>query len=176
MSSPERRSPTSHERLSGKPWDASYQDGPPPWDVGHPQPAVVRLAARGVFAGAVLDVGCGTGENAIHIASSGGPVLGLDFAETALAIARRKAGERRVRVEFAAADALRLERLGRTFETVLDSGLFHAFDRDERARYAESLASVTAPGGTLYLLCFRHGVDAGPHPVREAELRAAFSS
>ena len=65
------RHPTSHERLTGLPWDASYHDGPAPWDIGQPQPAIVRLASEGGFAGAVLDAGCGTGENALHVASLG---------------------------------------------------------------------------------------------------------
>ncbi|HET9982016.1 MAG TPA: class I SAM-dependent methyltransferase, partial [Longimicrobiales bacterium] len=114
------RHPTSHERLTGLPWDSSYHDGPPPWDIGRPQPAIVRLASEGGFVGAVLDAGCGTGENALYIASLGLPVLGVDVAETALAIARRKAEERGAEVEFVAADALHLERLGRRFDTVLD--------------------------------------------------------
>ena len=94
------RDPTSHERLAGLPWDASYHDGPAPWDTGQPQPAIVRLASEGGFAGAVLDAGCGTGENALHVASLGLPVLGVDVAETALAIARAKAGDRGIEVEF----------------------------------------------------------------------------
>ncbi|MGH9528885.1 MAG: hypothetical protein ACRD2S_03095, partial [Terriglobales bacterium] len=70
--------------MTGLPWDASYQDGPAPWDIGQAQPAVVRLASAGGFAGAgpVLDAGCGTGENALHIASLGLSVLGVDVAET----------------------------------------------------------------------------------------------
>jgi SAM-dependent methyltransferase len=169
------RDPTSHERRAGVPWDASYKDGPAPWDIGRPQPAVVRLASEGRFAGAVLDAGCGTGENALHLASLGLPVLGVDVAETALEIARAKARSRGLEVEFAAADALRLERLRRTFETVLDSGLFHSFDAGERSRYAASLASVTEHHGTVYVLCFSDdGPCAGPHPVSRQELRAAF--
>jgi SAM-dependent methyltransferase len=169
------RQPTSHERMTGRPWDASYHDGPAPWDVGHPQPAIVRLASVGGFGGAVLDAGCGTGENALHVASMGLPVLGVEVAETALAIARKNANNRGLDVEFAAADALHLERLGRRFETVLDCGLFHTFDGDEQPQYAASLASVTEHGGTLYVLCFSDvGPDTGPHPVRKAELKAAF--
>src|SRR6202045_2441833 len=76
-----RRS-TSHERMTGLPWDASYHQGPAPWDIGQPQPAIVRLASEGGFAGAVLDAGCGTGENALHVASLGFSVLGVDVAET----------------------------------------------------------------------------------------------
>jgi SAM-dependent methyltransferase len=135
----------------------------------------VRLASEGGFAGAVLDAGCGTGANALHVASLGLSVLGVDVAETALAIARAKADDRGVDVEFSVADALRLDRLGRRFSTVLDCGLFHTFDRDERPEYAAGLASVTEQNGTLYLLCFSdEGPDTGPHPVSQDELRAAF--
>jgi SAM-dependent methyltransferase len=143
--------------MTGRPWDASYSDG---------------LA----FAGAVLDAGCGAGENTLHVASLGLSVLGVDVAETALAIARKKAGDRGIDVEFATADAFHLERLGHRFETVLDCGLFHTFNSDERPGYVASLASVTKHDGALYVLCFSDdGPDTGPHPVRREELRAAFN-
>ena len=162
--------------MTGLPWNASYQDGPAPWDVGQPQPAIVRVASEGGFAGAVLDAGCGTGENALHVALLGLPVLGVDVAETALAIARAKAADRGIEAEFAAADALQLGRLGRKFESVLDCGLFHTFDGGERPGYVASLASVTERDGTLYLLCFSNeGPETGPHPVSQEELRAAFN-
>jgi ubiquinone/menaquinone biosynthesis C-methylase UbiE len=162
--------------MSGRPWDASYHDGPAPWDLGRPQPAIVRLASAGGFAGTVLDAGCGTGENALHVASLGFSVLGVDVAETALAIAREKAADRGVEIELAVADALHLERLGRRFETVLDCGLFHTFDDDERPAYVASLASVIERDGTLYVLCFSdEGLDTGPHPVSQEVLRAAFN-
>jgi SAM-dependent methyltransferase len=171
------RLPTSHERMSGRPWDASYVDGSPPWDVGVPQPAIERVVLGQGLVGPVLDAGCGTGENTLLIASQGLEVLGVDVAESALAIAREKAQERGLAAEFAAADALQLERLGRTFATIIDSGLFHSFDGDERGRYAASLASVTAQGGTAYVLCFSNvGPDIGPHPVSPEALRSAFSA
>jgi SAM-dependent methyltransferase len=171
------RQPTSHERRAGQPWDASYHDGPAPWDTGQPQPAIVHLASEGGFAGAVLDAGCGTGENALHVASLGLQVLGVDVAETALAIAREKAEARGIEAEFVVADALQLGRLGRMFETVLDCGLFHTFDGDERRGYVASLTSVTGRGATLYVLCFSDvGPDTGgPHPTSQEELRAAFN-
>lgn len=162
--------------MTGVPWDASYHDGAAPWDIGRPQPAIVRRASKGGFAGTVLDAGCGTGENALHIASLGLPVLGVDVAETALAIAREKVHDRGIRAEFVAADAFHLQQLGRTFQTVLDCGLFHTFDAEERTPYVASLASVTEAGGTLYVLCFSdEGPDIGPHPISQEELRAAFS-
>jgi SAM-dependent methyltransferase len=170
------RQPTNEERRMGVPWDASYGDGPAPWDIGRPQPAIARVAAEGGFTGSVLDAGCGTGEHALLIASSGRPVLGVDVAGTAVDIARAKADERRIGAEFAVADAFQLARLGRTFDTVLDCGLFHTFDAGERPAYVASLASVTRPGATLHLLCFSDaGPGTGPHPVRRDELDSAFS-
>src|SRR5437763_11084281 len=163
--------------MTGLPWDASYHDGPAPWDVDQPQPAVVRLASKGGFAGTVLDAGCGTGENALLIAGLGFPVLGIDVAETALAIAREKARQRNIDIEFAVADAFQLLRLGRTFDTVLDCGLFHTFDSNERPGYVASLGSVTRHDATMYLLCFSDdGPNTGPHPVREEELWASFNT
>jgi ubiquinone/menaquinone biosynthesis C-methylase UbiE len=135
------------------------------------------LASNRGFAGAVLDVGCGTGENALHVAALGLSVLGVDVAETALAIAREKANDRGIAVEFAAADAFHLERLGRMFQTVLDCGLFHTLEASERPEYVASLGSVTEHDGTLHVLCFSDArPDTGPHPVRQEELRAAFDS
>ena len=99
------------------------------------------------------------------------------MAETALSIAREKAASRGIDADFVVADALHLDRLGRVFETVLDCGLFHTFDSDERQDYVASLASVTNRGGNLYVLCFsdRGPGRSGPHPVSEEELRAAFT-
>ena len=169
------RSPTSHERMTGKPWDASYHDDRAPWDIDGPQPAIVRLASTVALTGPVLDAGCGTGENALHIAARGVPVLGVDVAATAVAIARQKARDRGIRADFEVADAFHLDRLNRRFRTVLDCGLFHTCDDTERPGYVASLASVTEPGGTLYVLCFSdEGPDTGPHPVSSDELRAAF--
>ncbi len=108
--------------MTGLPWDASYRNGPAPWDIGHPQAAISRLAAEGAFVGAVLDAGCGTGEHSLLVASLGLSVLGVDVAETALAMAREKAHDRGIEAEFAAADAFHLERLQRRFETVPDCG------------------------------------------------------
>jgi len=171
------RQPTSHERQAGKPWDASYVGDPAPWDIGRPQPAVLRLADEGAFAGAVLDAGCGTGENALHVASLGLRVVGVDVAATAVSIAREKTSVRGLDAEFVVGDALHLDRLGEPFDTVLDCGLFHSFDDDdERQAYAEGLASVTRVGGHLYVLCFSDAEpDTGPHPVSEVQLRAVFT-
>jgi 2-polyprenyl-3-methyl-5-hydroxy-6-metoxy-1,4-benzoquinol methylase len=159
-------------------WDSAYAGAPPPWDIGRPQPIVVRVAETAGFGDRVLDVGCGTGENALYLASLGLEVTGVDWSERAIAAARAKAAQRRLTVEFIAADALDLTALGRTFDSALDSGLFHTFDDEARARYVGSLAAVVRPTATLHLLCFSElePGDWGPRRVTETELRAAFSS
>jgi len=159
-------------------WDDAYARGvPAPWDIGQPQPAFVRLAERGLLTGQVLDAGCGTGEQTLLAASSGADALGVDVSPLAIERARSKAAARGIKARFEVADALRLADLGRNFDTIIDSGLFHVFDDDSRARYVASLASVLRPGGRLYLMCFsdRQPGTVGPRRVRQDELRATFT-
>ena len=158
-------------------WDDAYAgSNPPPWDLGAPQPAFVRLAADGLLTGQVLDAGCGTGEQTLLAASAGAEALGVDVSPLAIEQARGKAATRGIKARFEVADALSLSDLGLSFGTVIDSGLFHVFDDDNRARYVSSLASVLRPGGRLYLMCFseRQPGAFGPRRVTQDELRAAF--
>jgi SAM-dependent methyltransferase len=159
-------------------WDASYTaDTPAPWEIGRPQPTFVRLADEGRLTGRLLDAGCGTGENALLAASRGADVTGIDVAPTAIARARAKASERGLTARFEVADALDLGRLSLTVDTVIDSGMFHVFGDDDRARYVASLAAALRPAGACYLMCFsdRQPGTWGPRRVRADELRAAFS-
>jgi SAM-dependent methyltransferase len=158
-------------------WEASYtRDTPAPWDIGRPQPAFVRLADKGLLTGLLLDAGCGTGENSLLAASRGADVVGIDLSPTAIARAREKASERGLAARFEVADALDLERLAFTVDTVIDSGVFHVFNDDDRARYVASLAAALKPGGVCYLMCFsdRQPGTWGPRRVSADELRAAF--
>lgn len=157
-------------------FEAAYR-GTPPWDIGRPQPAVVRLAEAAEIAGRVIDLGCGTGENACYLASRGHVVRGVDFTPTAIARAQEKAKQRGLRVEFRVADALALGVPRPRFDTAIDSGLFHTFSDPDRPRYVASVGRVLRPGGRLFLLCFseREPNWGGPRRVRAEEIRAAFA-
>lgn len=163
-------------RSAASGWESAYRGDPPPWDIGRPQAAFLRLANAGAFASPALDCGCGTGEHALMLAARGLEVTGVDLAATAIRRACEKAAQRGLDVDFRVGDALDLAALGRTFASAVDSGVFHTFPDDLRPAYVASLADVVRPGGTLHLLCFSELTpgDAGPRRVTQAELRDAF--
>ena len=159
-------------------FNSAYR-GTPPWDIGRPQREFVRLAERGEVSGRVVDLGCGTGENAMMFAVRGSTVLGIDAAPLAIAKAKKKATERGSGAEFLVADALELPSLGRTFDVATDCGLFHTFSNSERNLFEQSLVGVLRPGGKYFMLCFSDREPAewgGPRRVRKDEIIGAFSS
>lgn len=152
-------------------FEAAYREVPP-WEIGRPQPAIASLVVAAAVVGPVLDVGCGTGENALELARSGLEVVAVDSSPAAIAVARSKAAERSLDVEFVVADAYDLS-LGRRFATVLDSALLHVIG--DRRRYSERLASVMEPDGRLVLLEISDDAPI-PYPkISEASIRDAFA-
>ena len=160
-------------------WNQAYrQQNPAPWDIGRPQPAFAALVAQGGLDGStVLDAGCGTGENALLLAERGSAVTGIDLAESALQLAKAKAVARGLAVTFKAGDILTMSLPRQGFDVVVDSGLFHVFDDDDRVRYVGVLGDVLRPGGTCVLMCFsdRQPGDWGPRRVTRQEILSAFS-
>src|SRR6185295_16745417 len=157
-------------------FDKAYEQVPP-WDIGRPQHEVQRLAEDGQIKGSVLDIGCGTGENALYLDGLDHQVVGIDASPAAIAKAKQKLEHRGGKAVFLTADALKIDRLGRTFDTVIDSGLFHIFSDEERPVFARSLLKTLRIGGTYYLLCFSELEPAdwgGPRRVTQAEIRRTF--
>jgi 2-polyprenyl-3-methyl-5-hydroxy-6-metoxy-1,4-benzoquinol methylase len=157
-------------------WERAYANGDLPWDIGRPQPAFRRLAEAGAIDSPVLDSGCGTGEHALLLAARGFEVVGVDVSATAIRTAQEKARERGLAATFVVGDVLDLSAIGRTFRSVIDSGMFHTLDDPERQRYVAELAQTVEPGGRVFLLCFseRTPGQLGPRRVTQAEIWAAF--
>lgn len=151
-------------------------EGKAPWDIGKPQRVFVEAADQ--INGSILDVGCGTGENALFFAERGHKVTGIDFLEKPIAEAKRKLERRGLRATFLVMDALHLNDIPEVFDSVIDCGLFHVFSDEDRARYVAGLASVVKPGGKMFLLCFSDKEPAGdgPRRVTQQEIRDAFAA
>lgn len=159
-------------------WNASYAEGNLPWDTGVPdQHLVASVGAGAVTPGRTLEIGCGTGTNALWLAEQGFDVLGVDLSPLAIDKARAKAaGARRCRFEVA--DFLEAEPPGGPFDFVFDRGCFHVFDDEAvRARFAARVAALLAPGGQwLSLIGSTEGPprDSGPPRRTAREVMAAL--
>jgi cyclopropane fatty-acyl-phospholipid synthase-like methyltransferase len=149
--------------------------GQPPWDIGRPQPAFTKIADQ--VTSSVLDVGCGTGENALYFASKGCKVTGIDFLEEAIQRAKRKAAERGLSVNFLVKDATDLKSWAERFDNVIDCGLFHGFSDEDRKKYVDGLVTILKVGGRLFLMCFsdEEPGTVGPRRIAQKELRDAFT-
>ncbi|WP_245607085.1 class I SAM-dependent methyltransferase [Pseudonocardia spinosispora] len=155
-------------------FDNAYQRRSAPWVIGEPQPAVLELERAGLITGRVLDIGCGAGEHTIHLTRLGYDVLGVDFAPTALEVARENATTQGVPARFETADALSLIGLS-GFDTVIDSALFHVFATEEQQRYARTLHGVCAPGARVHVLALSDRTPGFGPRISDAAIRAAFT-
>lgn len=157
-----------------KHFEAMYT-GLPPWEIGRPQRAFINVADQ--VAGSILDVGCGTGENALYFAERGHKVTGIDFLAGPIAAAKQKATDRGLTATFLVLDALALRELPEVFDTAIDCGLFHVFSDEDRRRYVDGLGSVLRPGGRLFLLCFSEAEPEGqgPRRISRNEIGDAFA-
>lgn len=130
-------------------WNESYASGQLPWDTGYPEPLLVEfVTAGGVTPAPTLEVGAGTGTNAIWLAQRGFDVLGVDVSPLAVEQANAKIHGRSLPCRFAALDFLAAALPGGPFQFVFDRGCFHIFDEPgERQRFAAQVAAALAPGG-----------------------------
>jgi SAM-dependent methyltransferase len=141
-------------------WDDHYRTEQRPWDTGVVEPlleAFVRDAS--LSPRRVLEVGCGTGTNALWLAEAGFDVVALDLSPTAIELARAKAASQAAKPQFLVRDFLAEPVEGR-FDLVFDRGVFHVFDDPaDRAMFAARVAGLLAPEGVWYSLI---GSTEGP--------------
>ena len=167
-------------------WDSTYREqagfeGPPPWNIGEPQPELAALIAEGKFRSDVLDAGCGFAELSLALAADGYTVVGIDLTPTAIAAATKAAQERGLTTaSFEQADITSFAGYDGRFNTVVDSTLFHSLPVEVRDDYLRSVHRAAAPGASFYVLVFAKGafpaeMEIKPNEVDEDELRAAVS-
>ena len=160
-------------------FDNAYE-GVPSWETGRLQPVVERLLARGRSPAPSSTPAVARGAPPCASPSDGHPVVGIDIAARAVALARQLAAEAGVPARFMVGDALELATatgvLAESFDTVLDVGLFHVLQPADRGRYAASLASAVPPGGTALVVAWsdRNPFGYGPERVTRRAIRAAF--
>ncbi|MEO8816244.1 MAG: class I SAM-dependent methyltransferase [Mycobacterium sp.] len=165
-------------------WDGIYREqgafeGPPPWNIGEPQPELAALIAAGKVRSDVLDAGCGVAELSLTLAAQGYTVLGIDLTPTAVAAAAKAAQDRGLTTaSFVRADITSFTGYDGRFTTIIDSTLFHSLPVDGRDGYLRSIHRAAAPGAHYYVLVFAKGafpagLQTKPNEVDEAELRAA---
>jgi SAM-dependent methyltransferase len=167
-------------------WDDTYREqgpfeGPPPWNIGEPQPELAALHREGKFRSDVLDAGCGHAELSLALAADGLTVVGIDLSPTAIAAATSAAQERGLtNASFVQADITDFTGYDDRFNTVIDSTLFHSLPVEGRDGYLRSVHRAAAPGAGFYILVFAKGafpaeLETKPHEVDEDELRDAVS-
>jgi len=161
-------------------WDASYRDGRRPgWDTGRPSTELKRLFEQKLLRpGRVLELGCGTGVNAVYLASQGCDVTAIDLAPTALQTAKERAREAGVQVRWVQADVLAPPPL-EPFDLIFDRGCYHGVRRQNAAGYVETVKRLCRPGGRVLILAGNSnepGPAYGPPRVDETELVSDFSA
>jgi SAM-dependent methyltransferase len=160
-------------------WDDRYLQSDTPWETGHPSTELQRAVQdETIPRGRAIDLGCGSGANAVWLAQQGFNVVGVDFSPTAIDRARQRATDAGVAVQFHAADVLRLPELGTTFKFFFDRGCYHVLRRSGQATcYVQVVKQLMAPGSQGLVLAgnAREKLVPGPPVVTEEQLRADWS-
>lgn len=152
-------------------FELRYLFGDAPWDTGISPPELLAFLDSHP-AGRALDIGCGTGTNALTMASRGWQVIGIDFAWGAIWRAREKASRAGLEIDFHRGDVRAVEAVDGPIDLALDIGCFHAMDSARRARYARHLGRLVRPGGAFLLYAFLTSSD--PSGVSRAEILQLF--
>jgi len=159
-------------------WDAPYRrDRMPGWDVGRPCTYLVQAVEDKTFKpGRAIVFGCGSGTNAIYLASKGFEVTGVDVSPTALSIAAEKAQKAGVEVDWMLADVVALPRL-KPYDLIFDRGCYHHVCQYDSPGFVASLRRLSQAGTRAMILAGSpaDGNRGGPPRIKEETIRRDFS-
>jgi SAM-dependent methyltransferase len=138
-------------------WNARYELGWTPWDLGGPHPELVQKLADDPALGAAqpgtaLVPGCGTGHDAEALARSGWIVTAVDFAPALIGPVEHRLVP--LGGAFVLADALDFE--GGPFDLVFDHTFFCAIEPEMRSRFGDMVDRVAGATGRLVSVVFPH--------------------
>jgi SAM-dependent methyltransferase len=159
-------------------WNESYASEELPWDTGEPDSLLVEFVTSGrVRPTRALEIGAGTGTNAIWLAERGFDVFGIDVAPLAVERAIAKLNGRDLRCQFAEWDFLAASPPDGPFHFAFDRGCFHVFDEpEERALFAARVAAALVPGGLwLSLIGSTEGPPREIGPPRRSAREVLFA-
>jgi SAM-dependent methyltransferase len=156
-------------------WNQRYAQHNTPWDTGRPSSELTRILREFEFQpGRVLELGCGTGTNAIFLAQEGFDVTAVDVSPLAIDEARVKVRAAGVGARLLVADLLQLPELGPPFAFVFDRGVYHAVRRENLPGFLDTLNRATAAGGLYWTLAGNANqtgrAEGGPPRVSAEEL------
>jgi methyl halide transferase len=154
-------------------WDAVYREGTPPWDTGAPHAELARvLDEHRLRPRTVLEIGCGTGADAILLARRRFEVTAIDCSPIAIERARLRAEQRDASIHFVLADMFEFARTAGQFDFVYDCGVYHIVRQANLERYLDMLWRVTRPGS--HCLCLagapNETAEDGPPQVTDEEI------
>jgi SAM-dependent methyltransferase len=157
-------------------WEAMYRRGTPPWETGLPAQELMRIVAeQALRPGAALELGCGTGANAIYLSQNRFDVTAVDASPLALERARLRCEEAGGLVHFVLADVYDFAKNAGRFDLVFDVGLYHYARGAQLEQFLDMLWWVTHPGSYYLTLAGAVGgppEDGDPPQVSEEAIRS----
>jgi SAM-dependent methyltransferase len=155
-------------------WDAIYREGTPVWETGKPSAELVRfLEEKRLGKGpSAIDIGCGTGADAVYMAKRRMDVTAVDSSPTAIERARVRAEMDDALPRFVLSDFFEFAQSAGTFDFAYDSGFYHYIRQIDLEHYLDALWRVTRPGSFYLTLAAAPGerIEGAPPPVTKREL------
>jgi len=165
-------------------WDETYRSGKAMWDSGVPSAELIKALSDGqIKTGSALELGCGTGTNAIFLAERGFEVTGVDNSEEALAMGREKMTryyEKTSRILSVHFEKIKIPeyKSKMKYDLIFDRGCFHTFPKRMWKSYAQMVADLLSPGAHYLLLTgnAKEPQSPGPPVLTEKQIRDVFKS